>query len=97
MSNLFILLKISFINSTGINSLSKGVSTSNEKKKLLITTATLLLIAAVICFMSTTYSIALATVLKPMGYLDLILIVAVLFSCILSFITSIYKAQGTLF
>ena len=67
MSNLFILLKNSFINSTGINSLSKGVSTSNEKKKLLITTATLLLIAAVICFMSTTYSIALATVLKPMG------------------------------
>ena len=97
MSNLFILLKNSFINSTRINSLSKGVSTSNEKKKLLITTATLLLIAAVICFMSTTYSIALATVLKPMGYLDLILIVAVLFSCILSFITSIYKAQGTLF
>ena len=97
MSNLFILLKNSFINSTGINSLSKGVSTSNEKKKLLITTATLLLIAAVICFMSTTYSIALATVLKPMGYLDLILIVAVLFSSILSFITSIYKAQGTLF
>ena len=72
MSNLFILLKNSFINSTRINSLSKGVSTSNEKKKLLITTATLLLIAAVICFMSTTYSIALATVLKPMGYLDLI-------------------------
>ena len=97
MSNLFILLKNSFINSTGINSLSKGVSTSNEKKKLLITTATLLLIAAVICFMSTTYSIALATVLKLMGYLDLILIVAVLFSCILSFITSIYKSQGTLF
>ena len=49
MSNLFILLKNSFINNTGINSLSKGVSTSNEKKKLLITTATLLLIAAVIC------------------------------------------------
>ena len=97
MSNLFILLKNSFINSTGINSLSKGVNTSNEKKKLLITTATLLLIASVICFLSTAYSITLAKVLKPMGYLDLILIVAVLFSCILSFITSIYKAQGTLF
>ena len=47
--------------------------------------------------MSTSYSIALATVLEPMGYLDLILIVAILFSCILSFMTSIYKAQGTLF
>ena len=67
MSNLFILLKNSFINSTGINSLSKGVNTSNEKKKLLITTATLLLIASVICFLSTAYSITLATVLKPMG------------------------------
>ncbi|MDU2290494.1 MAG: ABC transporter permease [Clostridium celatum] len=97
MSNLFILLKNSFINSTGINSLSKGVSASKEKRKLLIATGTLLLIAAVICFMATAYSIGLATVLKPMGYLDLILIVAVLFSCILSFITSIYKAQGTLF
>ena len=97
MSNLFILLKNSFINSTGFNSLSKGINTSKEKKKLMITTATLLLIATVMCFMSTSYSIALATVLKPMGYLDLILIVAILFSCILSFITSIYKAQGTLF
>lgn len=97
MSNLFILLKNSFINNTGINSLSKGVSTSKEKKKLLISTATLVLIAIVICFMATSYSIGLATVLKPMGYLDLILIIAVLFSCILSFITSIYKAQGTLF
>ena len=97
MSNLFILLKNSFINSTGVNSLSKGVSSSKEKRKLLITTGTLLLIATVICFMTTSYSIGLATVLKPMGYLDLILIVAVLFSSILSFITSIYKAQGTLF
>ena len=97
MSNLFILLKNSFVNSTGINSLSKGIDNSREKKKLLITTATLLLIATVICFVSTSYSIALAIVLKPMGYLDLILIVAILFSCILSFIMSIYKAQGTLF
>ena len=97
MSNLFILLKNSFVNSTGINSLSKGIDNSKEKKKLLITTATLLLIATVICFISTSYSIALAIVLKPMGYLDLILIVAILFSCILSFIMSIYKAQGTLF
>lgn len=97
MSNLFILLKNSFINSAGINSLSKGIDNSKEKKKLLITTVTLLLIATVICFMSTLYSIALAIVLKPMGYLDLILIVAILISCILSFIMSIYKAQGTLF
>ena len=97
MSNLFILLKNSFVNSTGINSLSKGIDNSKEKRKLLITTATLLLIATVICFMSTSYSIALAIVLKPMGYLDLILIVAILFSCILSFIMSIYKAQGILF
>ena len=97
MSNLFILLKNSFVNSTGINSLSKGIDNSKEKRKLRITTVTLLLIATVICFMSTSYSIALAIVLKPMGYLDLILIVAILFSCILSFIMSIYKAQGTLF
>lgn len=97
MSNLFVLLKNSFINSTGINSLTKNIDSSKEKKKLTITTLTLILIAIVIWFMSTSYSIALATVLKPMGYLDLILIIAVLVSSILSFITSIYKAQGTLF
>ena len=34
MSNLFILLKNSFINSTGINSLSNRTSNSKEKKKL---------------------------------------------------------------
>ncbi|WP_304406498.1 ABC transporter permease [uncultured Clostridium sp.] len=97
MSNLFVLLKNSFINSTGINSLTKNIDSSKEKKKLTITTLTLILIAIVIWFMSTSYSIVLATVLKPMGYLDLILIIAVLVSSILSFITSIYKAQGTLF
>lgn len=97
MSNLFVLLKNSFINSTGINSLTKNIDSSKEKKKLTITSLTLILIAIVIWFMSTSYSIALATVLKPMGYLDLILIIAVLVSSILSFITSIYKAQGTLF
>ena len=52
MSNLFILLKNSFINSTGINSLSNRTSNSKEKKKLMITTATLLLIAILICFYS---------------------------------------------
>lgn len=97
MSNLFVLLKNSFINSTGINSLSKEIKTSNEKKKLLITTGTLLLMSILICFMSTMYSVLLAKALKPMGYLDLLLIVAILFSCILNFISSIYKAQGTLF
>lgn len=97
MSNLFILLKSLFINNTGINSLSKGISSSKEKGKLLFTAITLILIGVLIAFMSTCYSIGLAIVLKPMGYLDLILLVAVIFSAILSFMTTIYKAQGTLF
>ena len=33
MSNLFVLLKNSFINSTGVNSLCKGVSSSKRKKE----------------------------------------------------------------
>ena len=97
MSNLYILLKSSFVNNTGINSLSKGISTTKEKKKLLFTTMTLVLLAVAMCFVSTTYSIAMAMALKPMGYLDLILIVAVIACTLISFITSIYKAQGTLF
>lgn len=32
MSNLFVLLKNSFINSTGINSLTKNIDSSKEKR-----------------------------------------------------------------
>ena len=63
----------------------------------MITTATLLLMAAVICLMSTSYSIGLAIVLKPMGYLDLVLIVAYIILLYFKFYHPIYKAQGTLF
>lgn len=97
MSNLLVVLKSSFINNTGINSLSNGINGTKEKKKLLFSTFMLLFIGVLICFMSTSYSLAMAQALQTMGYLDLLLIVAILASCIFGFFTSIYKAQGTLF
>lgn len=97
MSNLVFLLKSSFINNTGINSLSKGIGTSTQKKKLMFSTFMLMFIGILTVVMSTTYSVAMATVLEPMGYLDLILVIAILACTILNFFTTIYKAQGMLF
>lgn len=97
MSNLFILLKNSFINSSGINSLTKGSIDNKENKKLLFTTLTIIIVGILICGMSTVYSIALATALKPKGYLDLLLVLAVIASCLINLFMSIYKAQGILF
>lgn len=97
MSNLVFLLKSSFINNTGINSLSKGIGTSTQKRKLMFSTFMLMFIGILTVVMSTTYSVAMATVLEPMGYLDLILVIAILACTILNFFTTIYKAQGMLF
>lgn len=97
MSNLYVLLKNSFINNTGINSLTKGSKDNKENKKLFFTTLTIIIAGVVICGMSAMYSVAMATVLEPMGYLDLLPVVAVIVSCLINLFMSIYKAQGTLF
>ena len=97
MSNLLVILKNSFINNTGINSLANGINGGKEKKKLLFSTFMLIFIGALICFMSTTYSLMMAEALQEIGYLDLLLVMAILVSCMLGLFTSIYKAQGVLF
>ena len=97
MSNLFILLKNSFINNSGINSLKKGTANNKENKKLLFTTVTIILIGILICTMSAGYSVAIGTALKEMGHLDLLLVIAAITSSLISFFMSIYKAQGFLF
>ena len=87
MSNLLVILKNSFINNTGINSLANGINGGKEKKKLLFSTFMLIFIGALICFMSTTYSLMMAEALQEIGYLDLLLVMAILVSCMLGLFT----------
>ena len=85
MSNLSILLKNALINNLGLNSFSKGVNDSREKKKLLFTSIMMVFAILFIGFLSTTYSLALADGLESLGYLDLLIIIAIIVCSLIVF------------
>lgn len=97
MSNLSALLKISFINATGINGFSKNIGDGKEKRKLIGVSGMLLFVGVLVAFLSATYSYALAEVFAPMGELELLLLFAVIVSSIVIVFTYVYKAPGVLF
>ncbi len=96
MSNLKILLKNSIINNWGINKFLKEESKSERIKNISILLAILLGIFSV-GMLIVMYSLAIANQLGQYGYLNLILISAMILSTMFSFFTSVYKAQGVLF
>ena len=97
MSNLWVLLKTTFINDWGLNGFSKNISGSKEKNKMVMSSVILLVGAAAIAVSATAYAYLMADALQSIGFLDLLLMMAGLMSVIIVFCTSIYKAQGTLF
>lgn len=96
MSNLKILLKNSIMNNWGINKFLKEESKSERIKNISIFLAILLGIFSV-GMLIVMYSLAIANQLGQYGYLNLILISAMILSTMFSFFTSVYKAQGVLF
>lgn len=96
MSNLKILLKNSIMNNWGINKFLKEESKSERIKNISIFLAILLGIFSV-GMLIVMYSLAIADQLGEYGYLNLILISAMILSTMFSFFTSVYKAQGVLF
>ncbi|WP_346936488.1 ABC transporter permease [Clostridium sp.] len=96
MSNLKILLKNSIMNNWGINKFLKEESKSERIKNISIFLAILLGIFSV-GMLIVMYSLAIADQLGQYGYLNLILISAMILSTMFSFFTSVYKAQGVLF
>ena len=97
MSNLISLLKVAFYNTTGINGLTKNIKDKKEKSKLTFTTLTYLFIGVCIIAMVSAYSYVIAEVLKPMGQLNLLLVISVIITSIVIIITYVYKAPSILF
>lgn len=95
MSNLRVLLKYNFINSTGINKFIKGSKKEKVKIGSLGTLITFSFIAILV--MITSYYMMLGEGLLIMGMMDMLLGTALMLSIGMSFFTSIYKAQGILF
>lgn len=97
MNNLFAVLKATFINDWSLNGFSKDLTSTKEKRKILVQVLTLLIGAVAIAITVTMYAILMADSLEQVGYLQLIVVMGIGFSTLMTFFTSIYKAQGSLF
>lgn len=97
MSNLWVVLKATFINEWGLNGFSKSISGTKEKRKMMMSSLVLFIGAIAIASTVTMYAYLMADTLQNIGYLDLLLMMAGLMSVMMVFCTSIYKSQGTLF
>lgn len=96
MSNLVNILKVTFINSSGINKLTKEKS-KTERNKTIFMTGTIGISIIAFFAMAIIYSELLANGLEQIGMLELLLVMGFILSTAMILFTSIYKAQGTLF
>lgn len=96
MSSLYKILKANLINATGINKLLKAEPGSSRNKAILATIG-MGLVVLMLAYIPFMYATVMADVLTEMGLLDLILVAAIMGSVMVTFLTSIYKAQGVLF
>lgn len=97
MNNLFTILKATFINDFGLNAFSKTVASSKEKKKILTQSIIMLVGITAMVYTVTMYDLLLADSLEKSRLLAFILIFGILTSVLITFFTSVYKAQGSLF
>lgn len=96
MNNLGSLLKITFINSSGINKFTKEKS-KVERNKAIFLTITIGASIAILFSMLAVYFKFLAKGLQQFGLLDILLVMGFMASTAIILFTSIYKAQGILF
>src|SRR5690554_4404858 len=97
MINLRNLLKASLINDYGLNAFSRKLGSSKEKRKALLASGIVLLGISALAYTITLYFQIMADALEQIGYLEMIIIMAIMASTVMVFFTSIYKAQGSLF
>lgn len=97
MINLRNLLKASLINDYGLNAFSRKLGSSKEKRKALLASGIVLLGISALAYTITLYFQIMADALEQIGYLEMIIIMAIMASTAMVFFTSIYKAQGSLF
>lgn len=96
MNKLASLLKITFINSSGINKFTKAKS-KVERNKAIFLTITIGISIAMLLSMFIVYFKFLAKGLEQLGLLEILLVMGFIASTAIILFTSIYKAQGILF
>ncbi len=96
MSKLGSILKVIFINSSGINKFTKEKS-KVERNKAIFITITIGVSIAILLGMGIVYFQYLAKGLQQFGLLDILLVMGFMASTAIILFTSIYKAQGILF
>lgn len=97
MNSLFSVLKATFINDWGLNAFSKSINNKKEKKKAMYSFMGMAIGAIAIGYMVTLYALLMADTLEQVGLLQLIVLMGILFSTVITFFSSLYKAQGSLF
>ncbi|MVO76227.1 ABC transporter permease, partial [Paeniclostridium sordellii] len=95
MSNLGLLLKISFLNTIGINKLRESSKAENIKK----ISIGILILFSIIVLMGSMFSLMLdlADMLKKVNQMELLLVIGFLGAVIFNLVNSIYKAPSYLY
>ncbi|GAA0125708.1 ABC transporter permease [Clostridium sp. CTA-19] len=96
MSNLIALIKVDFLNLTGINKLLKETS-KKEKSRIILMFLTVAISIGMLVFIASKYFMEIGKLLSTVGGLEILLYFGVIGSTALIFFTSLYKAQGFLF
>lgn len=97
MSNLYKILKITFINKLGLNAVIGKNLSLEDKKKSTKSLAMMVFIAVTLIFVVCVYANLLAMGLEQLNMLYMLPFAGALVSSLLVFVTSIYKASGILF
>lgn len=97
MNNLFKLLKVNFINGSGLNAFSKYQASKETKKKLYRSSAIIILGFVGIILLVYLYANMMAEGLVMINAINVLPILAALVATIGVIFTSIYKAPGSLF
>ncbi|WP_026022379.1 hypothetical protein [Clostridium senegalense] len=96
MSNLIALIKVDFLNLTGINKLLKETS-KKEKSRIILMFLTVAISIGMLVLIACKYFMEIGKLLSTVGGLEILLYFGVIGSTALIFFTSLYKAQGFLF
>ena len=97
MNSLFRLLKINYINNFGLNAVINKKIAKEDKGKSVKSFGMILVIAISVIIMATVYAEIIGEVLSQINLVHLLPMVASLITVIITFMLSIFKADGTIF
>ena len=97
MNSLFRLLKINYINNFGLNALINKKIAKEDKSKSIKSFGMMLVIAISVIIMATVYAEIIGEALAQINLVHLLPMVASLITVIITFMLSIFKADGTIF